>query len=230
MLTAGQIQQLFVFCESKRVQYYDVQVELVDHLANAIETRMQENPDLSFEKALDLTYQDFGIFGFSKIVSAKEEAVMERQRHFFYTTVKAHFRWPKLLLLLLLTLGLNSAVSLFGLNGIYAIMIGIFFCSVVVLFYVSSRLNTIRRRLNKKLVIATFMYKSGWLHFPLYIQIFSNKFLHDSTWIIVSSNEVYRLLFALFFAVYIILILAHFQTFRSVEDSVKRGFPELIRE
>jgi hypothetical protein len=37
-------------------------------------------------------------------------------------------------------------------------------------------------------------------------------------------------LFALFFAIYIILILAHFQTFRSVEDSVKKGFPELISE
>ena len=230
MLTDGQIQQLFAFCESKRVQYYDVQVELVDHLAIAIETRMQENPDLSFEKALELTYQDFGIFGFSKIVSAKELAVMERQRHFFYTTVKGHFKWPKLVLLLLLMLTLNSAVRLFGLTGIYTIMISIFLSSVIVIFYVSTRLASIRRRLNKKLVIATFMYRSGWLHFPLYIQIFSNKFLDDSTWLIVSSNEVYRLLFALFFAIYIILILAYLQTFRSVERSVKEGFPELLSE
>jgi hypothetical protein len=230
MLTAGQIQQLFAFCASKQVQYYDVQVELVDHLANAIELRMQEDPGLSFEKALELTYQDFGIFGFSKIVSAKELSVMERQRHFFYTTVKGHFKWPKLVLLLLLMLTMNTAVTLFGLAGIYTIMVSVFFSSVIVIFYVSTRLSSIRRRLNKKLVIATFMYRSGWLHFPLYIQIFSNKFLQDSTWIVVSSNEIYRLLFALFFAIYIILILAHFQTFRSVEDSVKKGFPELISE
>lgn len=230
MLTAGQIQQLFAFCESKRVQYYDVQVELVDHLANAIEIRMQNDPGLSFEKALELTYQDFGIFGFSKIVSAKEQAVMERQCQFFYATVKAHFTWPKLVLLLLLMLSFNSVVSLFGLSGIYTIMVSVFFASVIVIFIVSYRLNAIRRRLNKKLVIATYMYRSGWLHFPLYIQIFSNRFLQDSTWITVSFNEVYRLLFAFFFAVYIILILAHFQTFRSVEYSIKKGFPELLSE
>lgn len=230
MLSDQQILQLYQFCESKHVHYYDVQVELVDHLTNAIELRMQQDPSLSFEKALQLTYQDFGIFGFSKIVSAKELAVMERQRHFFYSTVKAHFKWPKLILLLLLVLGFESVVRFFGLAGTYTIMISVFFSSVVVIFYVSTRLSSIRRQLNKKLVIATFMYKSSWIHFPLYLQVFSNKFIQDSAWITISSSEIYRLLFAFFFAVYVILILAHIQTFRSVAHSIKDEFPELLSQ
>ena len=40
MLTDEQIAALFAFCEKHLVRHYDLQVELVDHLANAIETKM----------------------------------------------------------------------------------------------------------------------------------------------------------------------------------------------
>lgn len=53
MLTNEQIQSLFTFCEKHFVKYYDVQVELVDHLANAVELEMQTNPKYSFERALE---------------------------------------------------------------------------------------------------------------------------------------------------------------------------------
>ena len=35
-LSKEQIQQLFLFTENKFVRWYDLQVELVDHLANKI--------------------------------------------------------------------------------------------------------------------------------------------------------------------------------------------------
>lgn len=36
-LTEEQIADLFLFCEENGVRYYEVQIELVDHLASAIE-------------------------------------------------------------------------------------------------------------------------------------------------------------------------------------------------
>jgi len=77
-LTQEQIDYLFDFVYRKRVRYYDVQVEIVDHLASAIEEKWRENPDLSFEQALDQVYNSFGIFGFAKVVEARERAVQKQ--------------------------------------------------------------------------------------------------------------------------------------------------------
>ena len=40
MITEAQYESLFAFCRKHYVQYYDVQVELVDHLAAAIEEKI----------------------------------------------------------------------------------------------------------------------------------------------------------------------------------------------
>ena len=56
-LTTSQIDQLFIFTRQHYVEWYDLQSELVDHLANAIETDWQENPTLSFEAALNKEFQ-----------------------------------------------------------------------------------------------------------------------------------------------------------------------------
>ena len=38
-LTEAQIDELFSFCKRKGVKHYDLQIELVDHLASSIEQR-----------------------------------------------------------------------------------------------------------------------------------------------------------------------------------------------
>lgn len=47
-----QIERLYQFTRQHYVEWYDLQTELVDHLANAIEQQWQENPNISFEDAL----------------------------------------------------------------------------------------------------------------------------------------------------------------------------------
>ena len=53
-LSAEQIERLYQFTRQHYVEYYDLQTELVDHLANAIEEQWQQNPKLSFEEALQI--------------------------------------------------------------------------------------------------------------------------------------------------------------------------------
>jgi hypothetical protein len=55
-----QIDHLFTFTRQHYVEWYDLQSELVDHLANAIETQWQENPKLSFNEALNKEFK-FGV-------------------------------------------------------------------------------------------------------------------------------------------------------------------------
>jgi hypothetical protein len=64
MLSQEQLQELFSFCEKHFVQYYDVQVELVDHLANAIEAEMAANPKRSFRAGTGKSVRRFWDYWF----------------------------------------------------------------------------------------------------------------------------------------------------------------------
>ena len=79
-LSAEQIEQLFTFTKKHYVEHYDVQVELVDHLANAIEDQWKENPNILFEDALQTEFKKFGIFGFTGLVEQKQAAL---QNHYW---------------------------------------------------------------------------------------------------------------------------------------------------
>ena len=70
-LTTSQIDQLFIFTRQNYVEYYDLQSELVDHLANAIEMQWQENPNRSIDEALHIEFKKFGVFGFMDVVEKR---------------------------------------------------------------------------------------------------------------------------------------------------------------
>lgn len=95
-LSKEQIQQLFLFTEKKFVRWYDLQVELVDHLAEKIEAQMEQDPTLSFERALGNIYAGFGIFGFAQIVREKEEALRKANNKMLWKDIGRQFTWPNL--------------------------------------------------------------------------------------------------------------------------------------
>ncbi len=95
-LSPAQIEQLFVFIEKKYVKYYDLQVELVDHLATSIEEMLANNNKLTFDEALRLVYDNFGIFGFAKIVQQKEEQVIKLGKKLLLKEMRNFFRWPQI--------------------------------------------------------------------------------------------------------------------------------------
>ena len=87
-LSQEQIDQLFVFTKKHLVEHYDVQVELVDHLANAIEAEWEINPNISFTAALEKEYKNFGVFGFSGLVEQKQATL---QNH-YWNVIKRDIR------------------------------------------------------------------------------------------------------------------------------------------
>ena len=74
-LTEAQIEKLFAFVKKKHVPFYDLQIEIVDHLAQRIEDEIDSTPDLEFEPALQKVYDGFGIFGFAHIVQERQKAI-----------------------------------------------------------------------------------------------------------------------------------------------------------
>jgi hypothetical protein len=112
-LTAEEIEFLFTFVEQRDVKYYDVQMELVDHFASAIEQRWEIEPVLSFDEALRKEYRQFDRYDFSQIIEEKEETLRKKYRKIEHQYIADFFSWPKIVATSLVTLLIYQIFSLF---------------------------------------------------------------------------------------------------------------------
>ena len=102
-LTNQEVEKLFSFVKSKYVNFIDVQHELVDHLACDIEELQLNDPNLSFEKALQTVYSKYPITGFSNLKVAKQKAMSRYWSRIYWGYIKEYLKLPKIILTLLLT-------------------------------------------------------------------------------------------------------------------------------
>ncbi len=110
-LTPEEIEELHEFCIYRSIWHYDVQVELVDHLASAIENLWETNPQLSFQDALYEVDQKFGSHpGFWTIRHEKEKALRKKYRRLLWHFVADYYKFPKIMITLSLFLGIFTAL------------------------------------------------------------------------------------------------------------------------
>jgi len=105
-ITTEETKKLFEFCRNHYVNHYDVQIELVDHLASAIEEKWESNPELSFNDALKNTFKKFGIYGFSKIKKQKRIELKRKYNRLLWSFFTEFYRWPRLVMTIVFTFGL----------------------------------------------------------------------------------------------------------------------------
>jgi hypothetical protein len=97
-LTETNIEDLYKFTRQHYVYFYDVQTELVDHLANDIENIWIEKPNLSFEQARDISFKKFGIFGFMDVIQQKQNQMNKKYFKTILRFAKEWFSLPKIIL------------------------------------------------------------------------------------------------------------------------------------
>ncbi len=95
-LTENHIKQLYKFTREHFVYHYDVQTELVDHLANDIEQTWEAKPQLTFEQARDVSFKKFGVFGFMNVVDKKQKAMGKKYWKIILQFAKDWFQLPKI--------------------------------------------------------------------------------------------------------------------------------------
>jgi len=126
-LTPEEIDNLYELCEFHNVHYYDVQIELVDHLASAIEALWEANPKISFEEAVFQVGEQFGIepfspssydsilpsiaglhfsgeSGFDAIKEAKEKELRIKYNRLQWQYIGEFYRLPKIMLTIAISL------------------------------------------------------------------------------------------------------------------------------
>ncbi len=143
-LTEQNIQNLYKFTRQHYVYHYDVQTELVDHLANDIEQIWEENPTLSFEKARDTSFKKFGVFGFMNVVEVKQSQMTKKYFKLTLRFAKEWFKLPKIIVTILLFLGFYQLQKIAYSYTIYNII----FFSIILIQLLVVFLNS--RKLKKK--------------------------------------------------------------------------------
>ena len=133
-LTEEQIDGLFAFCRKHYVRHYDLQIELVDHMASSIEAQWDAMPELSFQEALNNTFGKFGIFGFGKVKEQKQKALERKYRNLIIKYLLEYYRIPKLILTLAFTLTLFT-IFRFVHNPFFIIIPYFFVLAGVVSYY-----------------------------------------------------------------------------------------------
>ena len=101
-LTKEELKYIFDFCKKWDVEYVDLRLELVDHMASKITVLWKENPNLTFKEAFHQVYKSFGIFGLLNVVEEHRKIVYKK----YMTELKNGFKeWltpPRVLATLLM--------------------------------------------------------------------------------------------------------------------------------
>ena len=185
-LNEKQIEQLFEFTRKHYVEYYDVQVELVDHLASSIEHEIELNPSLSFDDALNVVFKRFGIFGFSEVVESKGNAVWKSQNKLWLKLFIYQFRWPNLLKSVLIGLTIFTLYRFFPVELVSYTLSGLIVLGSF--FFLRIENKYLKRNNIKKLILITQRYTYlTFTYIPYYIFQFFGTWIHQQNLLLVSS-------------------------------------------
>jgi hypothetical protein len=125
-LTKEQLIQIDNYIYVCGIKYYDVRTEIVDHFANILEQKLDENPDLDLKKEIENIHRNFSNKGFSKLLKEKTKSVTKK----FYNQSLKHlvtfFKLPKIIITVALFYLLIQTMSLFKeKNTFFLILSGI---------------------------------------------------------------------------------------------------------
>jgi hypothetical protein len=110
-ISQDEIEDLYAFTRLHFVEHYDLQTELVDHMANDIESVWIKQPKLPYTEARDKAFKKFGIFGFMDVVSKRQKAMGKRYHKYLWEELKEWFTVPKLVITLSIWLGFYAVLS-----------------------------------------------------------------------------------------------------------------------
>lgn len=231
-LTPAQIDQLFEFCRKHYVTQYDLQIELVDHLASAIESQWEKNSDMSFNEALNNTFGKFGIYGFSKTKEQKAKALEQKYNRLLFKYFTDFYRWPKILttlsvsILIFMLFRITKNVSAVT----FVISLTIIATIIVYHFYLFDKYFSINTTSNKKFMLIDCL-KNRQLMIAVFYQIpwILSQIISRSS-IKYSGHPEVEFLLAFFLSGFSILFYLYFFIIpQKIKEHFTQQFPQFIK-
>lgn len=230
-VTPEETRQLFDFCHKHFVYYYDLQVELVDHLASSAEEQWLANPELSLEEATKNTFRKFGITGFSKVKEQKQKELTRKYNRLLWNYFIEFYRWPKAVLTIALTMAvftLNTITQNIALITVIYLM-SVFFAGIWYFKYGDKRYE-IKTIPGKKFMLAEHLknIQTGFIslgQLPILSIQFFNHFHNtqlNGNWILFSASF-------LMVGFTILLYAQFFYIPQKIKDHFFEQYPQFIK-
>jgi hypothetical protein len=140
-LTKEQLLQLHNYIYVSGIKFYDVRTELVDHFANLLEQRLEENPDLNFKREIEKIHKNFSDNGFSKLLKQKTKSVTYKFFKHSLQHLLSFFKIPKIIITGFIFVVLLKAQFFF--SNIENFFLSLFIFSVLLMFI--SAYNAMKR-------------------------------------------------------------------------------------
>lgn len=163
-VTLQEIEQLHQFVRQHYVEFYDVELELVDHLAHDIEEQWRRDKGLPFESALDHAFKKFGIFGFTDVVDSKIDRLKGSYINMMLREVGTFFTIPKIVFsiaLYLILFAIGYTYQEVGIWSLYCILFGIISLYIVVGAFWQRKVKQRQKRLNKRFLLEAVAIQSS---------------------------------------------------------------------
>jgi hydrogenase-4 membrane subunit HyfE len=162
-LTTVQIERLYKFTREHFVEHYDLQTELVDHLANGIEKRWEENSKLSFDDALNLEFKQFGICGFSDIIEKYSSALSRKYFKIIFRFLREYIKLPKIIGTICAILTLFYVIRYVAVSvwiiGFLFVMLFLYF--MISLFYLNRQYKRKTKQTGKRWKLEEMIFSAG---------------------------------------------------------------------
>jgi hypothetical protein len=220
-ITPAQTEMLYAFTRKHFVEYYDLQTELVDHLANAIEAKWEQQPDIDFETALQQEFKKFGIFGFMDVVEKRQAALTKKYYKLIWSYFKHFITIPKImftLAIVAITYKLLLFQPLLYVVLLFIILIG----SGIKFFQLHRKYRAKRKATGKKWLFEENIFRCGGSGIYLYLVLqFLRLDLTDTNskiWYLIASAILVLLLLYDYIVLFVIPAKA--------EEHLKATYPE----
>jgi hypothetical protein len=95
-LTAGQVEYIADYIESRDIKWYELQVELTDHMVSSMEEFWAKDPELTFHQVKHYAEEKFGRNGFKAIEEERTQILRKEFRKAQWKMVADYLKFPKI--------------------------------------------------------------------------------------------------------------------------------------
>lgn len=227
VFTPEQIETLYRFCKKHYVHHYDLQTELVDHLASAIEDKLAEDPQATFDSALDEVYKGFGFGGFARVVAQRTKEMQRRNQKIRRRIFGSYFRWPRLAFTLLLTLFIYTLAKVLPADWMNWASLLIFATVIGLETYTVAQINRLHKQLHASLLL-TADVNGSFIFGYLFMQIWFSKYLWgENTFETISDVRLWLLIGIITFSV--VYIRTNYAYARALFAEARQLYPQAFK-
>jgi hypothetical protein len=218
-LTTEQIDYVFDYVASHDIKWYELQVELTDHMVISMEEFWEKDPELTFHQVKYYAEDKFGRNGFKVIEEERTQILRKEFKRAQLKMITEYFKFPKIILGILLAFlafkasfyfdePVNFVAKLFGL----LVILGI---PALFSFFTNRKFKG-KRFLELNISHSTFTGIFGLMYWVMYLL---NSFKES-----VQSHPILILAFCCLWVVGILFLITGIHLQKNTIENVKRQY------